>query len=101
MAYDRFDETAGDDGASESLLLSITDQLATAREVDPLDLPPLNEYVDVEALTTLVESTSDGRGYSRVSFRVEQYEVRVSGDGTAEVRPADGTCDPSPVIGEE
>jgi len=101
MAYDRFDETAGNDGPSDSLLVSITDQLATAREVDPLDLPPLNEYVDVEALTTLVESTSGGLGSSRVTFRVEQHVVRVSDDGTADVRPADGTCDSSPVVGEE
>ncbi|WP_424004922.1 HalOD1 output domain-containing protein (plasmid) [Haloarcula salina] len=101
MAYDRFDEMAGTDGGSDSLLVSITDQLATARGVDPLDLPPLNEYVDVEALTTLVDSTSDGRGHSRVTFRVEQYEVRVAGDGTAEVRPVEGICERAPVVGED
>lgn len=101
MVSDRLDDSAGDEVSSDSLLVSVTEQLATACGVDPLDLPPLNEYVDVEALTALVNSTADGRGHSRVTFRVEQYEVRVSGDGTAAVRPAEATREHSSAVDED
>lgn len=69
-------ETAGDHVASQ-IITAIADQTAT----DALDLPPLHEAVDVDALVALVQS----EGTSRVVFSYQGHEVDVDGHGNVRV----------------
>ena len=78
-------EPAGGQAGSggDSLVVDIVERLAAARGVDPLDLPPLNGYIDVDALATLFQSADGGSTpFGVVRFRVEDHEVRVYHDGT-------------------
>ena len=91
-------ETASSDPAdgsaslsADSLVVDIVERLAVARGDDPLDIPPLNDYVDVDALATLFRSTADGTPtlFGTVTFYVEDHEVRVYHDGTIFVHRPD------------
>ncbi|MFD1514032.1 HalOD1 output domain-containing protein [Halomarina rubra] len=80
----------------ESLVVAVVEALATARDVDPLDLPPLHDYVDVDALSTLFRTPAGtDRGNGWVTFPVERHEVRVSDDGSVAVSPLDAGADDS------
>lgn len=89
------DPTAGPTGqptdtTGDALLVAIVEELARVRGVDPLDLPPLQDYVDTDALGTLFRpgpGTASRHGW--VTFAVEHHEVRVSHDGTVSVVPRD------------
>ena len=61
----------------EELVFTILDSIAEREDTDPLDLPPLYEVVDTDALTALL------RGGSMVSasFEYHGYEVGVDSDG--------------------
>ena len=77
----------------------IIDALAEAAEVDPLELPPLYEFVDGDALDSLFEEHDGAKAASALlSFRVENWNVFVRADG--HVRVCDGTrpTDPEPVF---
>lgn len=58
--------------------------VANAHGVDPVDLAPLYETIDPEALDDLFRSGCDGS----ITFTYEGHEVEVHGDGPATV---DGT----------
>lgn len=79
----------------DALLLRIVDEIAAARGVEPLDVPPLHESVDVDALTGLVESSSPTHPTGMtVSFRIEDLVVFVFGDGSIDVEQrVDTTAD--------
>ena len=75
---------------TDSLTLTIVSELAAVRGDDPIDLPPLNRYVDLDALETLFHPTGSGRGTTtEVTFHVEEHEVRVSHDGAVDVTHRD------------
>lgn len=73
----------------DSLTLTITDALAEARGVDPIDLPPLNDYVDIDALSRLVDHTTTRQQavFCRVTLQIGDEEVQVYDNGKVEVRP--------------
>jgi hypothetical protein len=73
-------ELAKDD---ELYACAICEALAAERGVDPLDLPPLQEHVDMDALVTLLDS-SDGAD-TQVTFTHEGDTVTVWADGTVDV----------------
>ncbi|MFC5971889.1 HalOD1 output domain-containing protein [Halomarina salina] len=82
-----------DGRAADSLLVDIVERLAAARGDDPLDLPPLNDYIDVDALATLFKAPAGGQSaaFGSVTFRVEEHEVRIYQDRTIYVhRPGNG-----------
>jgi hypothetical protein len=77
----------------------IVDALAEAAGVDPLELPPLFDYVDPDALNSLFgkhDGTKDADAI--LSFRIENWNVFVRADG--HIRICDGTrpTDPEPVF---
>jgi hypothetical protein len=78
-----------DEAEPDSLTLTITDALAEARGVEPTALPPLNDYVDVDTLTRLLNDTSpkQQRSFCCVTLHIEGEEVRVYDNGKVEVRP--------------
>ncbi|QLH79092.1 hypothetical protein HZS55_18115 [Halosimplex rubrum] len=72
-------------------VLSVLETVAAAERVDPVDLPPLSETLDPEALNRLFEPLAGDRVPATVEFEYCGYEVRVDGSGavTAEsVGPA-------------
>ncbi|MFO7925412.1 MAG: HalOD1 output domain-containing protein [Halobacteriota archaeon] len=61
--------------------------VSTADDSDPVELPPLYDAIDPEALDAVVKRMSDGA----VSFVYAGYEVTVESDGTIDLgeRPVD------------
>lgn len=68
-----------------SLTLRILEEVESTTGIDTLDLPPLANAVDPEALQTVVESIDSGN----VTFRYHDLQVTVDSDGTVDV--TDGT----------
>lgn len=72
--------------ASTNVVLSI----AALEGVGPVDLPPLAETVDPDALDKLFSPSADVDG--SVSFEYAGYDVTISSDGKLEIVPGrDGT----------
>nr|WP_226007851.1 HalOD1 output domain-containing protein [Natrinema salinisoli] len=64
---------------------AVVSAVAEAEGVDHVDLPPLYNVIDPEALNALF--TSDSGGVSTVEFEYAGYAVVVRGEGTVEVCP--------------
>lgn len=77
----------GGDGDFDSPLFDITSAVADARGVGPCDLPPLNDYVDVDALERLLKTASGDGTHVATQFRYDGYDVGVRSDGTVIVSP--------------
>ena len=78
---------------------AIIEAVATAADVEPLELPPLYEFIDLDALDTLFqqhEGASDSEAL--LSFRIDNWNVFVRADGR--LRVCDGTkpIEPKPVF---
>lgn len=65
--------------------------VAAAADVDPLDLPTLNDSVDPDALNRLLDTAGAGSHEFRgeVSFPYAGHEVTVRSSGTIRVEPLD------------
>ena len=63
--------------------------VAEAEGVGPLELPPLHDSIDADALQSLLtETTSDDHSDAiEVSFRYYGYSVTVTSDGALQVVP--------------
>ncbi|MFB1062412.1 HalOD1 output domain-containing protein [Natrinema sp. H-ect4] len=67
---------------------AVIEAVAEATDSDPLDLPPLYEAVDPDALNTLFDSSETS---GQVSFPYAGFEVTVRGS-EVEVEPLHGEC---------
>ncbi|SFG96159.1 hypothetical protein SAMN04488063_3426 [Halopelagius inordinatus] len=77
----------------------IVEALAEAAEIDPLDLPPLYEFVDPDALDQLFgEHVGAAHADALLSFQVETWNVFVRADGRIRVCDATRPTDPEPVF---
>jgi len=70
----------------------VIEGVASATGTDEMELPPLYESVDTDALNELVESP----GYVEISFVYAGQEVRIENDGEISV----SECCDSPIAGE-
>ena len=70
----------------ETLVMRVVDAVADAKGVDPLELEPLHESIDLEALDAIF-STADGRSAVELSFSVAGCEVVVRGPDDISVTP--------------
>lgn len=63
--------------------------VAAARDVDPLELPPLYNVIDPDALNQLFDHdvSGDGNGHCRVSFRMADCDVIVESNNEIDVTP--------------
>lgn len=61
----------------EELVFDILESVAEREDVDPLDLPPLGDVVDTDALNALLR----GRTMVSASFEYCGYEVHVDSEG--------------------
>ncbi|KAB1189146.1 MULTISPECIES: HalOD1 output domain-containing protein [Haloferax] len=72
----------------EEVAVAITSAVATAKELSPLELPPLADIgVDPEALDTLFEPSHDPS--RRFTFHYAGLLVSLFGDGTITVSQVD------------
>ncbi len=85
----------GDSSATEVIIWALADAVG----VDPTDLPPLFDYVDLDALNALFDS-NDGvtDGDALLSFQVETWQVFVHSDGRIRVCDAAQPTGPEPVF---
>lgn len=63
----------------------VIQRVAAAEGVDPIDLPPLYDTIDTDALDTLVQRApptgNEARTPQEIRFTYHGYDVRVTGSG--------------------
>lgn len=77
---------------------AVINAIATAADVDPIELPPLYEFIDGDSLNNLFQQTGAAAAETILGFRIDNWNVFVRGDGR--IRVCDGTqpTDPEPVF---
>ena len=78
-------KTTWDCESGNTPVQAVISAVETATGVDRLELPPLYETIDPDALNALFLSGSGDPG-KQVRFRYAGYSVTVQGDGTVGVR---------------
>ncbi|ADB62644.1 hypothetical protein Htur_3782 (plasmid) [Haloterrigena turkmenica DSM 5511] len=73
-------ESGWDPDSETDPTVAVVSTVAAAEECDPLELPPLYETIDTNALNRLVSPTANG-GADRIMFRYCGYEVLVRRSG--------------------
>lgn len=82
--------TATFDADELSANTAVVESVAAVHHRDPLDIDPLYEYVDTDALDALIRSAPGKQSpYLSTSFRFEDADVTVRGDGTIVIAPDD------------
>lgn len=77
----------------------IIEALAEAAEIDPIELPPLYEFVDPDALDQLFgEHEGAAHADALLSFQVETWNVFVRADGRIRICDNTQPTDPEPVF---
>lgn len=61
------------------IALTILEEVADAEQSRPLDLPSLNDAIDVDSLEQLIDSFDQ---FETVQFTYCHYRITVKGDGT-------------------
>lgn len=64
----------------ESIIVDILEAVAAERDVDPMELPPLADHIDPEALERLITTASVD-----VEVSMALYGCRISVDSTGEI----------------
>lgn len=75
-------QAASRDGTPAEQSTTVVEAVARRVGSDPLDLPPLFEAVDTDALDALVANST---GPIEVTFEYQGYTVTVQGDGRVDV----------------
>lgn len=78
---------------------AVVSALAEAVGTDPIELPPLFEYVDLDALDALFKH--DGKATNQetvLGFRVDSWNIFVCSDGCIRVCDATQQTEPIPVF---
>jgi hypothetical protein len=87
------------EGADWSPSEAVVDAVASAADVEPVDLPPLYEYVDGGALDQLFDRHDPTADTDAVlSFNIETWNVFVRTDGVIRVCDATRATEPKPVF---
>lgn len=79
--------TSVDSGQSttQSLTVAVVEQVANRENVEPLDIPPLNDVIDPDALEALFDDPETAA--DRVTFNFHGYEVVVEGPEQVQATP--------------
>lgn len=86
--------TESDSSVTEAVIWALADAVG----VDPVELPPLYEYVDTDALNALFERHRPTDRTNLLSFQVDTWNVFVRSDGRIRVCDATQPIDPEPVF---
>ncbi|WP_336363197.1 HalOD1 output domain-containing protein [Halalkalicoccus salilacus] len=71
----------------ETPSMAVVVAVAKAKGVDPLELEPLGEVIDPEALDRIFAESDDSRTTGWLTFRMADCEVTVTSDGELSVTP--------------
>lgn len=76
---------------TEPVSEAVVSAVADAKDVSTVDLPPLYDVIDPDALEAVVTSMTrrPGEPAGRVEFSYSGFEVTVTGDGDVSVTPDD------------
>lgn len=100
VQYDPSNSPSGNSAVSQRVVAAVAD----ARDVDPLELPPLYDTIDSDALDQLFARGSE-KGPGRVIFVMAGCEVMVHSDGEVDVTAPgerESTASPAnPVPGQD
>lgn len=70
------------EAGSTDCVFKITQAVATQEGVDSLTLPPLNDYIDPEALSTIAATDDEN---ITIQFTYHDYEITVTGSGSVNI----------------
>lgn len=80
--------------ASESIGETVVYAVAEATDTDPMDLPPIYDVIDLQALERLFpDDSAHANADARVSFTAFDCEVTVHADGEVVVAPLPDSTD--------
>lgn len=71
----------------ESTSTAVVGAVAAVSDTDPLEMEPLQNSVDTDALNVLTTPRVDAEGDRHVTFTFQGYEVTASSYGSITVRP--------------
>lgn len=74
-----------DQSVTRPLPLAIVERVAARENVDPLELPPLHDVVDTDALMALFATPE--RRVDHITFSYHGYDVTVEGPQQIQVEP--------------
>lgn len=78
---------------------AIIDAVSEAAEIDPLELPPLYEFVDPDSLNKLFENENATEGNEIVlGFKIDKWNVFIRNDGRIRVCDSTKPIEPTPVF---
>lgn len=69
--------------AGDEIVHRILAAIAENEQCDPLDLPPLSENIDPDALGEVIQGT----GVTGISFSYYGYHIWIGSEGTVSVSP--------------
>lgn len=72
---------------------AVVETVATAADRDPMELEPLYNTVDTDALDNLLRSGNSADGTTTVSFTFEGHGVTAQREGSIIVRPIEPSVD--------
>lgn len=82
-----------------TLAVALIDAIATAENVDPTELPPLTEKVDLDALTQLLDTDSGTADkMATFGFQYRSWNIFVRADGHIQVCDSTKSTDPEPIF---
>lgn len=81
---DRFEYDQATTAASMAVVAAVSE----VTETDPMELRPLHETVDTDALDALMSGPAADSDATAVTLDVAAYTVTVSGDGEIDVSPS-------------
>ncbi|MFA9517552.1 HalOD1 output domain-containing protein [Halopenitus sp. H-Gu1] len=76
----------------------VIDAVAEAAEVDPLDLPPLYEFVDPDAINKLFRHNGAADTENLFGFQMTTWNVFIASNGKIRVCDATRPTNPEPVF---
>lgn len=68
--------------------VAVVEAVSDATDTDPTAGPPLHDFVDTDALNSLLTDPNSDPETVRLAFYYQGHEITVVGDGTVYVRPA-------------
>lgn len=75
--------------------MAVVATLAAVDDIDPVEVEPLYETVDTDALDAVVSNGTDDRGDISVTLHVNGYALSVSSDGQVACRSRQGSAGPA------
>lgn len=85
--------------SNQSPMEAVVDALSEASGTDPMDLPPLYEFVDPAALNGMFDRyDGDSASAAVQSFQIDTWNVFVRADGRIRICDAARPIDPEPVF---